>query len=142
MPRPTYETCVDRLSEGRCVRMLTGLGFSVFQFPKYSIADMIAVSERGTYLIEFKSRSHSFGTYPTVIIPEQKLAPCLKIADYLSVRFAYVVEFEDGMYWSEPYNYSVAIGGRIDRGDPKDIEPLAHIPLDQFRKVEHDERRN
>lgn len=134
MSRPVYERTTDRENEQRCARMLAGLGFTVFQLGKFGIADFMAYNGR-PYLVEYKKRHHNFGRFPTVIIPLAKLTKCFDMAHDLKCGFLYICEFNDGFYMSEPREFKVSLGGRVDRGDPKDIYEVAHIGLDKFRKV-------
>lgn len=57
----------------------------------------------------------------------------------LGLSFTLVVSFTDGLFY---YTYRdhddirYALGGRTDRNDAQDIEPLALIPMGLFRQVE------
>lgn len=142
MSRPDYYTESDRQNEWRCARMLKGLGYDVIHLGKFSPADMLISYGTNSYLAEFKHRTHAYGTYPTAIIPADKLERCKSLAKEMGVGFLYISEYTDGYYWAEPERYYVQKGGRVDRNDPKDIYPMAHIPIKDFRRADAAQNNN
>jgi hypothetical protein len=55
------------------------------------------------------------------------------------VPFSFIVQWDDRMaYWDMPIGWvagDVRWGGRSDRGDDQDAEPVEHIPVGEFRNV-------
>jgi len=55
-----------------------------------------------------------------------------------------IVKWKDsGIHWVKlsddtTCNWHVMNGGRVDRGDKKDIEPCYHIPIGEFIRVKFD----
>ena len=51
-----------------------------------------------------------------------------------------VIGWPDGVYGYRlrPYDldrFVIAIGGRVDRSDAADIEPVVHVPAREFKKI-------
>lgn len=132
---PLYETETNRRNEYRVMSALANSGHTVAPLGCRSPGDFICVMHGRTYITEYKKRAHMFGSYPTVIIPEQKLRRCLSLAEEMGISFLYIVEFDDGVYACQPHDYEVRLGGRTDRGDPNDIHKVAHINISQFREI-------
>jgi hypothetical protein len=130
-----YETQKDKLNETRAGELLTSLGFTVCTFGKFAPCDFFAFTKKGQYLVEFKKRSHNYGDFPTVMIPEKKLRKCLTIAEQIGCSFLYVVEFDNGTYGCDVKHYTTANGGRTDRNDPNDYGVMAFIDIKDFRRL-------
>lgn len=86
-------------------------------------------------VVEIKCRDQK---YDTLFI---SLAKLMRGRDYQQAGFAtfLVVSWPDGVYWvknPEPDELRTQWGGRNDRGDPQDMEPVCHIPVDAFRRLE------
>lgn len=136
--RPTYERQSDRVNEERAIALLERRGYLVYQFGRFAPCDFFAFNNDKGFLVEFKKRSNNHDKYPTVMMPEKKLRRVLDIGEQLKLGFLYVVEFEDGVYAANVKDYHTKIGGRKDRQDPKDIERMAHINLNDFIRIDHD----
>lgn len=139
MSRPFFSRVVDRENEERCVRMLTGLGFTVLQFNQgKETIDFLCWIGTAFYWVEYKRRNHTFGTYPTAIMPAQKLKKSLLMSRWQCAPYIYLTEYDDGYYWCKPTkyeDYKIEVGGRTDRGSPWDIYPMAHIPIEELVKL-------
>ena len=130
-----YETAKDKQNEAKAGELLTSLGFTVCTFSKFAPCDFFAFTDKASYLVEFKKRSHNIGDFPTVMIPAKKLRKCLNISDQLNCEFLYVVEFNNGTFACSVKHYSTAPGGRTDRGDPNDFGVMAFINIEDFRRL-------
>jgi len=130
-----YETATDKHNEAGCGELLASLGFTVCTFGKFSPCDFFAFTTKGSYLVEYKRRSHNYGDFPTVMIPEKKLRKCLSIAEQIGSQFLYVVEFNNGIYAANVKHYSTGNGGRTDRGDANDYGVMAFIKTEEFRRL-------
>jgi len=85
---------------------------------------------------EFKSRSFEQSTYGTYMISLMKLREGAALSRLTGKPFYLVVEWTDVVGWCQiPLtleNYFIGIGGRFDRNDPEDLEPVVHIPITDF----------
>lgn len=143
--RPWYENKSDRERE----QIIANRFCSWWQFPPglrpvkrkvdgFTI-DFDALLPDDTVRLRFeaKYRHHNFGHYPTLFISEHKLKCALAtwLVDEIPVFFA--VAFRDCFAYADlcyPAIREVIVGGRYDRNDPYDTEPMLHIPIDQLRK--------
>jgi len=85
--------------------------------------------------IETKVRSNPHWQYPTYMISLKKLSAASAAMVALNVPTILAVR------WSDAWGYvsliglpshTSAIGGRVDRADPQDMEPVALIPMSHF----------
>jgi len=92
--------------------------------------DDVAVS-----FVELKNRSCNKETYPTYMISLSKL---LKAKDYkrnLGLSSILCISWKDQKGWlnlSNLTNFTIGFGGRYDRNDWQDVEPVAYIPIYSF----------
>jgi hypothetical protein len=89
-------------------------------------------------VVEIKRRNVNKDTYPDIILSLNKV---MKGREYqrMNIKPWFVVMFNDGIYFhriSANRPYYVGYGGRTDRSDPQDMEPVAHIPIEAFRELE------
>lgn len=88
---------------------------------------------------EIKARNNSIGHYPTYLISSQKLNAARCFMDTTGSPFFLFVEFTDALAymlfntWGELQTCSTwAWGGRSDRNDPDDKEPVGLIDVARF----------
>jgi hypothetical protein len=87
---------------------------------------------------ELRYRNVSSTTYPTIICALYKLHAARDFAlDGLKPYF--IVTFKDGTFYHEfkcwDTFYKIDQGGRTDRGDWQDMEPVIRIPIEKFKKI-------
>jgi len=81
-------------------------------------------------------KHHDFTTY---VVSMAKFTWGLALADRAAVPFVLLVQYDDALVCYDATAIAAAglvtveMGGRSDRGDPKDIEPMAHMPVDSGR---------
>ena len=57
-----------------------------------------------------------------------------QLSEATGTRSILFVKFLDGLYWCDFASpFDLKIGGRTDRQDDADIEPVAHFPMKVFR---------
>ncbi len=86
-------------------------------------------------IIEAKVRKNPRAAYPTYMISMEKFARGVAMAEALHCDFVIAVQWSDafGCYThTKAAKHRVAMGGRTDRGDAQDIEPVVHIPIEDF----------
>ena len=85
-------------------------------------------------LIEIKVRTNVFKKYSTYMISLQKVVNCVSHADIIGCDFFLYVQWTNGIGWwkFDRNQYTVNFGGRTDRGDSADVEPMLYIPIEHF----------
>ena len=136
MSRPYYERDSDRINEGRIIEFLSRRGNRVHALKRAYPCDLFIKNDNGdTYIAEYKRRHCNHDKYSTFIISAHKIAQCLLLASALKCNFYIIVEYDDGIFVAPPEGYHVSIGGRYDRDDTQDVEPVIEIPRDKFKKL-------
>ena len=139
--RPEYETELDRANE-RDVAALIGnyWGVRMVKTPRRYPYDYLAIdyADNAQALIEVKARKNEAGRYPTYLISLAKIVDCQTAANVSGLVFYLVVGFTDKiMFWQFQDNeFFVNFGGRSDRGDNQDREPMAFIPMEHFEVLD------
>lgn len=86
---------------------------------------------------EIKTRTTSHDRYASYMLSAAKFRDGV-YWHHLGLSFTLVVSFTDGIFYYTYQNkaeVSYTLGGRTDRKDAQDIEPLALIPMELFRQV-------
>lgn len=136
-----YESKADITNEGR-VASQVGLATKAVmkKNPKAYPIDWCAY--KGGKIagwVEIKCRKNPKDQYPTLMLSYNKLVSGKRYAEVSGAPFLLVIEWTDGVYfWKCPDDvtgYSVTNGGRTDRGDSQDLEPVVLIPTSEFKKL-------
>lgn len=140
MSRPTYETAEDKHNERRAAQWLKGAykDHEVHLLKKYYPCDILVISPNGkTTFVEYKRRNISADRYKTAIFPAIKWSEIKRMAESLDSQAAIMFEYNDCYMTSmQGFSYKISVGGRRDRNDTQDIEPLLEIPTHQFIRHE------
>jgi hypothetical protein len=146
MARPIYETDTDLRAEAAVAAAFEErFSMRLKKLPRsyyvdYMAFDFSAKAENpppnnGCAWIEVKCRSHDMGTYDTFFISALKWSHGTALARNTGLPFIIVVGFTNCVAW---YQYdpkaklAYAWGGRQDRADSADEEPMVHIPVSGF----------
>lgn len=140
MSRPLYESERDRAAEHEVMELALAKIQDVDKFVKLPISygwDYGLYGDgRLQAVAEVKVRKQKYGTFFV------SLHKVMRGFDYMraGLRAYLLVRWPDGIYGHrlmEPSvnAYHVDFGGRHDRGDNADQEPVVHIPLTQFRQL-------
>lgn len=111
----------------------------IVALPRRYPLDRAVVDGRGRVraLIEVKCRRYARGTYPDYMVSAMKIAEAMAVAGTMAVPVILAVRLRDALLWHRVAPpYEARIGGRRDRGDPDDVEPVLHIPFEQFEGIE------
>lgn len=141
MARPLYETSNDRDRELIAInRLLKGTDKEPIKLPIIYGIDY-AVKEDGciTSWVEVKCRSNESTKYPTLMISAAKIWTGVEMFQITKLPFFLVCEWTDKIGFLKIHTvagYCIRIGGRTDRGDAQDIEPVYYIPIDKFTMKE------
>lgn len=96
--------------------------------------------ERLVGLIEFKRRTHTRGTYPTVYLNTRKWLALTLGAIGLGVPAIFVVQWADACGYVNVANIDASVhrmGGwtRMDDPSVNEVEPVIDVPIDLFRSL-------
>lgn len=140
MKRPMYESQVDLTHENKMKTLLEAKwNCALHKVPlKYQV-DWLAMRENNPMaFIEFKHREKlSIDACPRYMISLDKLMKAKQLAREVEVPFIMVITFKEGTYYGvfAPNSFddiTYGFGGRYDRGDAQDVEPMAYLPLRKF----------
>lgn len=139
--RPIYETDANRLAENEFLMKLAApLGCNrVVRVTKrlYPVDALGYVGNRVHAFIEAKIRTNTVEAYATYMLSLEKFSKGAWLADCCNSEYVVAVQWANAFgCWrrSDPrINQPViAMGGRTDRGDADDIEPVVHLPIEEF----------
>lgn len=145
--RPTYEKKENRRKELQAADVIRKLWWpdqrtQVQHLPVKSVLDLAFV--RDSVILGFgevKVRTNDHDRYPTYMLSLEKWMTGVALRKNLRLPVWLFVQFADQLMWA-PFAHvegiEVGMGGRYDRGDPQDVEPVALIPLSLFSVVEKD----
>ena len=138
--RELYESGHDRTKEAAAVGKFIerfGGGVDFFKLPiQYKLDFAIVRDGSVTSFIEVKCRKNVISAYPTYIISLSKMVAAAQYKD-AGITCILLVQWADQMGWVKiPDNrWITKVGGRKDREDWQDIEPVVHIPIKEFKAV-------
>lgn len=139
MRRPFYEQPEHRQSEGEIAEAIAALkGLRQVRFPIGATVDRALVDPDGTVkaLLEIKTRRTPIKQYPTYCCSEERMATYRLIAQRLKVPALLAVRWSDVTGIIDvrraPFLRLAEQGGRFDRNDPKDVEPMLHWAIASF----------
>lgn len=139
MSRPLYETKEDMDRETAvATELCRAWKCTSRKFGKnYTLDYELLRDGEVVALCEIKCRFVSHNTYDTYMISVQKIKEAQKIADSRRLPAFIVVHYEDDIRffhvnmepdWTEQ-------GGRTDRGDPMDVEEVAHYKAERLTSI-------
>ena len=143
MNRPMYESKEDLTHETKMKSFLEGKWSCTLQkLPlKYQL-DWLAMRGKDPYaFVEFKHREKlSLNAYPRYMISLDKWMKAKQLCKELEIPFIMVITFTEGTYYGVFVNNALhdvtyGFGGRYDRGDSQDVEPMVYLPLNIFKKI-------
>lgn len=133
--RPTYESAGDRRNESGVIdRVCRAWSCKAVKLPiQYKLDYALCRIGEVAAFAEVKVRTHTFGTYPTYILSYSKKVAAMQyeFPCFLIVSFEGDIRYAD----LKKIDSFVRIGGRNDRNDPQDVEPVVHIPMGSFTKL-------
>lgn len=142
MPRPTYENEQSIAAERAFIERLQRRWRCVFRkLPvKYELDYVAERDGVAVAYVELKVRTCNKRAYNEYMIALSKfvraglLSGATKLPCFLCVQWADATGYVDMM---KAQGVQFGVGGRKDRGDWQDIEPVALIPIDQFKDINH-----
>jgi len=145
--RPTYENEASLKSEANTAfEIEKAWKAQLVKMPMKSKIDFLmkrASDLEPKAFIETKNRACKRHQYPTYMISLDKWVAGLNMEMHTKLPFILVVNWDDEIGYLKCNEVvgaiTVNMGGRSDRGDAQDIEPVVHIPIYLFKTlVKHD----
>lgn len=137
MNRPLYESASDLTNEQRVAAQLSAKWKADFhKLPKSYHIDWMAYRDgKPVCFIELKCRQNERAAYPTFMVSLAKWMHGKELAREVGVPFFIVVDWTDGTFFlnveDQPVSYG--FGGRKDRNDEQDMEPVVFIDVSYFK---------
>ena len=138
--RPLYETVDDRVREGSFVDELCGVWkCEARKLPIHYKLDF-ALLQGGVIraFLETKIRNYTKDHFGAYMISMAKVLAAREYSVFARVPSLLAVRWTDGsgvIALNSMKDYELGFGGRGDRGDAQDMEPVVYIPIESFRKV-------
>tara|TARA_R110000772_G_scaffold94505_1_gene192450 strand:+ start:1681 stop:2103 length:423 start_codon:yes stop_codon:yes gene_type:complete len=138
--RPLYETRLDRSKEINAIEKFIenfGGGAGYVKLPiQYKMDFCVTRNDYATSFVEVKCRNNKMEAYPTYMISLSKILSAAQYRDF-GINCILLVQWTDKMGWVRMPNkeWLTKVGGRKDRGDWQDVEPVAHIPVSEFKVI-------
>jgi hypothetical protein len=133
--RPTYENDETLRIEREIIdRVAPQFDCTAFKNPMSYRVDFSLIREGDIVAFaEVKRRYHTFGKYPTFMLSLAKYIAACEMARMTSTTALVIVQWDDVTgYALFPCEFTLAIGGRDDRGDGQDKEPCIYVALKHF----------
>lgn len=147
MARPFYESQKDRDAETAVAALIADKWGGVLHklAPKYGADFAHYVRGKLTNFVEVKDRSERFTSdaferYGFYAISLHKVTQMLAQAATAAARCVLVVKCQDGLFYAPIDRETAPLGGTVhggrkDRGDWQDMEPMVQIPWSHFKEV-------
>jgi hypothetical protein len=144
MSRPMYESQSDVTRENKMKALLeTKWNCELNKLPiKYHLDWMAMRGKDPMAFVEFKHRENlSIYKYPRYMISLDKWMKAKQLCKEVEIPFIMVITFTEGNYYgvfshNGIHDMAYGFGGRYDRGDAQDVEPMIYLPLKKFQKIE------
>lgn len=145
MSRPTYETDKHLESERKIIESIEAIhGVTLKKTPKYYHIDYCIVDVRDKVCgwIEVRNKTFKRDRFDSFYTSLEKYLSIAKMGHLTNLPAYIAVSWTDGMFFKEVHHgdarkYPITVGGRTvnSRNDPDDIEPVIHIPIDDFTPI-------
>ncbi len=137
--RPVYETENDLRNERDVVESLSNLWCTKsHKMPRaYSLDYLLTRERKAVAFVEIKCRQVPSWQYDTLMISMAKILKGRAITRETELPSLLVVKWNDmvGYVYMSEIDMDIQVGGRTDRGDAQDIEPVCMIPIENFRRI-------
>lgn len=133
--RPLYETEFDRENELAVAKAVGArYGWEARKLPsRYALDFALVEGAEVRFWLEVKCRRNARAAYPTYMLSLSKVFALLELQERTSIRSGVAVSWTDCLgVLPLPSPYRVSIGGRTDRGDAQDVEPVALFDVGLF----------
>lgn len=145
---PIYESALDRANECALARKLMD-AWSVMTLknpPKYGLDWSVYKEGKLVGFLETKQRKMAWEENGEYFLGLSKFNWGTILKQQTNLDWVFVVRFINGDYMVKPDqmwgNGYVKHNGRLDRGDPNDIEPCVHFPMRIMKQIGKHDKRN
>lgn len=104
----------------------------------YHIDWMALRDNKPVAFMELKCRTNPREQYPTFMLSFAKWQHGIQMGSTAAVPFIVSVQWTDGLFYLPVDNttpFDLGYGGRKDRGDWQDMEPVVYVPTSLFKEV-------
>jgi len=137
MTRPYYETQDDLNNEKQIAKVIENVfKCELYKMPIKLSLDFMAMRDgKAVAFIEARQRKNEMTRYDTYMISMYKLMMARNLSQATKLPCFLAVQFTDKFAMTKfpPEDFHVSVGGLTSRGDPQDIEPVAHFNIENFK---------
>lgn len=138
--RPTYESASNLADEKYNASIIEAWAkCKLVKQPMSKFIDWIAYRDDiPVATIEFKKRNNLRAQYPTYMVSKAKWDNGIAAAHDLKVPFLMCIRWSDGLHYlpvTPQTPITTGTGGRRDRGDNADIEPMVYVDTNLFKRI-------
>ena len=133
-----YENDNDLRSEKNLISYVSDCwNVASYKLPmSYKIDYVMYRNESPVGFAEVKVRTHTFGTFPTYIISLAKVMEARRLARETNTKSILIVSWTDRTGFLDFFSHhQIRHGGRSDRNDWQDQEPMCHFDLKNFKGI-------
>ena len=133
-----YENDNDLRSEKNLISYVSDCwNVASYKLPmSYKIDYVMYRNESPVGFAEVKVRTHTFGTFPTYIISLAKVMEARRLARETNTKSILIVSWTDRTGYLDFFSHhQIRHGGRSDRNDWQDQEPMCHFDLKDFKGI-------
>lgn len=152
MSRKLYEKPEDIANEKSVIQQVKE-AWQLTEYHKlprhYEYDYMISIEGHLPGIVEIKTRNNAHDAFDTYLISLHKVLTGLQYGHQFNMTPILVIKFTDGIYWTSlsqcihwdllAERYTILWGGRTKKStkrDWQDAEPVLHIPMSMFHKLE------
>ena len=136
--RVLYETVDNLRSEKNVIGYVSGRwNVASFKLPmSYKLDYAMYRNEKLVGFAEVKCRTHNFGAFPTYIISLAKVLEARRLGKETNTTPILLVSWLDVLAYLDFFSpFTIKQGGRSDRNDWQDQEPMCHFDLKHFKFI-------
>jgi hypothetical protein len=145
MSRPFYETNENIQQEKAVADFASRKWDCSFSKLKkaYALDYAIIRDKKVISFAEIKCRKYSMDRLDSLggfMISLHKWLEAKNICQISDVPFSLLIRTEDGIWWHKTQDFlndGISIGGRFDRNDAQDVEPVVLLKSNRFKKLAH-----
>ena len=150
MSRPFYETKENTQQEKAVADFASrkwGCDFAKLK-KAYALDYAIIRDKKVISFAEIKCRNYNMDRLDSLggfMLSLHKWLEAKNICQVSGVPFSLLIRTEDGIWWHKTEDFlndSITIGGRYDRGDDQDVEPVVLLKSNRFKKLAHSVERS
>ena len=140
MNRPHYETQETLDAEEKIANTISELWKAkLSKLPiRYKLDYAAERNGRIVAWIEIKTRKYKWADFDTFMLSLDKYLAAVELGKVTNLPVTLVVKWVDKVGYVDLLNCTgvVKMGGRNDRNDTQDVQPVIYIPMNNFRELE------